>query len=113
MKKDMGKIFGYAAIVLAVLIFISFLAGFLAWIWGKLIIGFVIAFILWLIRTFRGKPTGNGFIIWWGLGFTLVLIALDVAALFLMRFGWFIMIALIIGILIWIWTKYGKSKKEF
>jgi len=109
MKSNVSKILGYAAIALAALILISFLAGFLAWIWGKLVIGFVIALVIWIIQNIRSKPTGDGFILWWGIGISAILVALDIATMFLARFGWLIIMALIIGVIVWAYFKWGKK----
>ncbi|MEI8252475.1 MAG: hypothetical protein WCG25_01690 [bacterium] len=103
---------GYAAIALAVLILISFLAGFLAWIWGKLVLGFIIALVIYLVQQARSKPTGDGFILWWGIGIAAILVALDVASMFLARFGYLIIIALIIGVIVWGYFKWGKTSEN-
>lgn len=110
MNNNIGKILGYAGIALAVLILISFLAGFLAWIWGKLVLGFLFALIIWVVQKIRDKPTGDGFILWWGIGIAAILVAIDLITMFLARFAWIIMMALIIGIIIWAYTKWGKKK---
>jgi hypothetical protein len=105
MKNNVGKILGYAAIALAVLILISFLAGFLAWIWGKLVIGFVAALVIWLVQKARSKPTDDGFVLWWGIGISVLLITIDLATMFIARFAWLIFVALIIGVIIWVYKK--------
>lgn len=103
------KILSYALIALVVLITISLLAGFLAWIWSKLVLGFVIALVLWLIQKARKKPTKDTFILWRGIVATAILVALDLVTMLFARVGWLIMFALIIGIILWAWDKWIKK----
>jgi hypothetical protein len=105
MKDNVGKILGYAAIAFVALIAISFLAGFLAWIWGKLVVGFIAALVIWLVQKVRDKPTDDGFIVYWGIGISALLIALDLVTMFIARFAWLIFIALIIGVIVWAYKK--------
>jgi hypothetical protein len=109
MKSNGSKILGYAAIVLAVLVLISFLAGFLAWVWAKLVLGFAAAAVIWLFKKAANKPTSDGFIVWWGLAIAAILVALDLATRFLAVFGWLIIFALIVGVAIW---AIEKAKKK-
>ena len=109
---NFGKAFGYAAIALAILLLISFLAGFLAWIMSEAIMGFVFAIIVWFVQKLRKRPTGDWFILYWGIGLTAGLIGLNLVTMFLARFAWIIISALIIGIVIWVWKEMGKSAES-
>ncbi|MEI6426442.1 MAG: hypothetical protein WCO66_03755 [Candidatus Absconditabacteria bacterium] len=105
---DVKKILGYAFIALTVLILISVFAGLLSWLWSKLVIGFVIATCLWIIQQIRNKPVSNGFIVWWGISISGILVAIDWFGMVIARFSWVIFVALIIGIIVWAIVKWGK-----
>jgi len=101
MESNGSKILGYAAVVLAVLILISFFAGFLAWVWAKLVLGFAIAIVIWLFKKAANKPTGDGFIVLWGLVIATVLAVLDLTIRFLALYGLIIVVAIFICLGIW------------
>jgi len=101
MESNGSKILGYAAVVLAVLILISFFAGFLAWVWAKLVLGFAIATVIWLLKKANNKPTGDGFIVLWGLVIATVLAVLDLTIRFLALYGLIIVVVIFICLGIW------------
>ena len=105
---NIWKILAYAAVAFGILILISFLAGFLAWLWGKLLIGFIFAVVIYIIYKIENKPTGDGFIVWWGLGFSALMVAIDLVSMALATFSWLIFLALGIGVIIWAYIKWGK-----
>jgi len=101
MKNNVKEILLYAVLALAALILISFLAGFFAWIWSKLVLGFATACILWIVQKLRGKQTGNLYIVWWGIAISALLVGLDLLTIVIARYAWLVFVALIIGIIVW------------
>ena len=97
MKSNIGKILGLAAIVFVVIVLASLVFNILAWMIGKIILAFFLAVIIWLIQTARGEATGDGFIVSWGIGLTILLVAIHLVMMFLAAFAKPIIIALIIG----------------
>jgi len=103
------KILGYAAAAFIMLFAISLLAGFFAWVWAKILLGFAIALVIWIVQLLRKKSIGDTFVLWWGVIATTCLVAIDLMTGFIMRFSWLIIAAAIIGFLIFLWTQLRKK----
>ncbi|MEI7558002.1 MAG: hypothetical protein WCJ45_04160 [bacterium] len=100
MKNNILKVVVYAALACIALLLLTSLVGFLAWMWAKIVGGFVLAGVLWLIQRVRHKETTDYFILWWGIGLSLLLISLDIFSLFLWKYGVIVFALAVAGVFI-------------
>jgi len=106
-KLNLTNILAWTIAGLALCLVISFIAGFLAMLWGYILIGFGIALGILVVKKIQGKPIVDHFILIWGFVISAILIAIYFVAIILMRY---FIIAIVIGLLIW--AIIARSKKS-